>query len=199
MVSLEPSLLQTGQPQLSQLFFIGEVFQPSDHFCGASLDFLQHVHVLLVLWAPELNTLIQVGSHRSRLVGQNHLPHPAGQASFDTAQDAIGFLGYECMLLAHVQFFIHQCPQVLLCRAAFNHSLFCIDTRSVPNPCARPSTWLVEPHELYMGPILQPVKIPLDSISSLWQINGSIQLDVICKLAENVLNLTSCVIDEDIK
>ena len=37
-VSLEPSFLQAEQPQLSQPFFTGEVFQPSDHFCGPPLD-----------------------------------------------------------------------------------------------------------------------------------------------------------------
>ncbi|KAK4818441.1 hypothetical protein QYF61_013128 [Mycteria americana] len=46
-VSLEPSLLQAEQPQLSQTFFIGEVLQPSDHFRGPPLDLLQQVHVFL--------------------------------------------------------------------------------------------------------------------------------------------------------
>jgi len=33
-VSLEPSLLQAEQTQLFQSFLLGEVFHPSDHFCG---------------------------------------------------------------------------------------------------------------------------------------------------------------------
>jgi len=33
-VSLEPSLPQAEQPQFSQPFFKGEVFQSSDHFYG---------------------------------------------------------------------------------------------------------------------------------------------------------------------
>jgi len=33
-VSPQPSLLQAEQPQLSQPVLIGEVLQPSDHFCG---------------------------------------------------------------------------------------------------------------------------------------------------------------------
>jgi len=33
-VSPQPFLLQAEQPQLSQPFFIGEVFQPLDHFHG---------------------------------------------------------------------------------------------------------------------------------------------------------------------
>jgi len=37
-VSLESSLLQAEQPQLSQPFLVGEVFQSSDRFCGPPLD-----------------------------------------------------------------------------------------------------------------------------------------------------------------
>ena len=66
MVSPEPSLLQAEQPQLSQFFLIGEVFHPSDHFCGLPLDLLQQVYAFAVLETPELNAGLQVGSHQSR-------------------------------------------------------------------------------------------------------------------------------------
>jgi len=57
------SLLQAEQPQLyHQPFLIGEVFQPSDNFCGPPLDPFQQVHVFLVLRAPELDIGLQVGS-----------------------------------------------------------------------------------------------------------------------------------------
>ena len=46
-----------------------------------------------MLGAPELNTALQVGSHESGVERKNPLPRPAGHASFDAAQDAIGFLG----------------------------------------------------------------------------------------------------------
>jgi len=42
------------------------------------LDPLQQFHVLLVLRAPELNAVLQVRSHQSRVEGQNHLSRPAG-------------------------------------------------------------------------------------------------------------------------
>jgi len=45
-----------------------------------------------VLRAPELDAGLQVGSHQSRSEGQNHLPQPAGHASFDAAQDMDGLL-----------------------------------------------------------------------------------------------------------
>ena len=44
-VSPQPSLLRAEQPQLSQPLLIGEMFHPSHHFCGPSLDPLQQVHV----------------------------------------------------------------------------------------------------------------------------------------------------------
>jgi len=72
-VFLEPSLLQAQQPPLSQPFLIGEMLQPSDHFCSPPLDLLQQVHVFPVLRAPELDTGLQVGSHQSRVEEQNHL------------------------------------------------------------------------------------------------------------------------------
>ena len=73
-----------------------------------------------MLRTPELDAVLQVGSHQSRVEGQNHLPRSAGNASCDSAQDTVGFLGCERTLLAHVQLFIHQHPQVLLHRAALN-------------------------------------------------------------------------------
>ena len=73
-VSLEPSLLQSEIPQLSQPVLMGEVLQPSDQLHGPPLHPLQQLHVLLVLGAPELDALLQVGSHESRVEGQNHFP-----------------------------------------------------------------------------------------------------------------------------
>jgi len=95
------------------------VLQPSDHFCGPPLDPLQQVDVFLVLGAPELDAVIQVGSYQSRAEGQNPLLRPAGHATFDAAWDMVGFLGSEHILLAHVKLFIHQYSQVFL-RAALN-------------------------------------------------------------------------------
>ncbi|KAK4821719.1 LOW QUALITY PROTEIN: hypothetical protein QYF61_000262 [Mycteria americana] len=60
-VSLQPSLLEAEQPQLSQAVFIGEVLQPSDHLHGPPLDSFQQVHVLLTLGPPELNAVLQPG------------------------------------------------------------------------------------------------------------------------------------------
>jgi len=45
----EAFLLQAEQLQLSQPVLIGELFQPSEQFCGPPMDLLQQLHVLPVL------------------------------------------------------------------------------------------------------------------------------------------------------
>ncbi|RMC21736.1 hypothetical protein DUI87_02605 [Hirundo rustica rustica] len=100
--------------------------------------------VFLVLRTPDLDTVLQVGSHEGRVERENPLPRPAGHTSLDAAQDVVGLLGYECMLLAYVQ-------------------------------------------------------VSLDGIPSFCCVSCTTQLRVICKLAEGALDLTLCVIDEDIE
>ena len=56
----------------------------------------------------------------ARAEGQDHLPQPAGHASFDADQDPVGLLGCEGTFLAHIQLTIHQYPQVLLGRAVLH-------------------------------------------------------------------------------
>lgn len=60
--------------------------------------------MILVLGAPELNIVLQVGSHESKIEGKSHLPRCAGHASFDAVQDMVGFLGCKCTLQAYVKF-----------------------------------------------------------------------------------------------
>ncbi|KAK4827796.1 hypothetical protein QYF61_021788 [Mycteria americana] len=158
------------------------------------------VHVFLMLWASELDAVLQVGFHQSEVEGQNHLPQPAGHASFDAAQDTVGFLGCERTLLAHIQFFIHWYPQVL-CRAALNPliaqpvSMFGI----APTQVQDLALGLAEFHEVHTGPPLKPVKVPLDGIPSLQHVDHTTQLGVIRRLAEGALNLTVHVPDKDVK
>ncbi|KAK4825966.1 hypothetical protein QYF61_003535 [Mycteria americana] len=159
---------QAEQPQLSQPFLIGEVLQPSDHFCGPLLDPLQQVHLFPVPRTPELDAVLQVGSHQSRVEGQNHLPRPAGHASFDAAQDMVGLLGCEHTLPVHVQLFIHQYPRVFLSRAALHPFIPqpVLIPGVAPTQVQDPALGLVEPHQVHMGPLLQLVHVPLDDIPS---------------------------------
>ncbi|KAK4818851.1 LOW QUALITY PROTEIN: hypothetical protein QYF61_020070 [Mycteria americana] len=189
--------VRAKQPQLSQPVLVGEALQPSDHFCGPPLDPLQQLHVLLVLRAPELDAVLQVRSHQSRVEGQNHLPRPAGHASFDAAQDTVGLLGCERTLLAHVQLFVHQYPQVLFRRAALAHIIPQPVLKLRIAPTQDPALGLIEVHKVHTGPLLQLVQVPLDDISSFWSVNCTTQLGVICKLAEGALDLTVNVIDEN--
>lgn len=49
-------------PQLSLPVSIGGMLQPPDHLCSPPLDLVLQLHILLIiLGAPELNTVLQVG------------------------------------------------------------------------------------------------------------------------------------------
>jgi len=118
---------------------------------------------------------------------------------FDAAQNTIGLLGCECTLVAHVQLFIHQYPQVLLGRAALNPF---IPQSELIAGFAPIHVWdlalgLIEPHEVHTGPLLKLFQVPLDGISSFWHVICTTQLSVICKLAEGALDLK--VTDENVK
>ena len=67
------------------------------------MDLLQEVHVLLTLGLPELNAALQMGSRKSGVEGENHFSQSPGHASFDVAQDAVGFLGCKHTLSGHVE------------------------------------------------------------------------------------------------
>ena len=130
------------------------------HFCGPSLDVLQQVNVSTVLNTPHLDSVLQVRPHQHRVEGQNHLPQPAGHASFDAAQDKVGFLGCEDTVLAHALFSIHQYPQVFFSRAVFSpfipQLVLVVDV--VTSTKVQDLTFgFVEPREVLLGPLLKPV------------------------------------------
>ncbi|KAK4826227.1 hypothetical protein QYF61_006268 [Mycteria americana] len=166
-----------------------------------SLDTLQHLNVSLVVGGPKLNTVFEVRPHQCRVQGHDHFPSPAGHTICDTSQDAIGFLGHLGTPLAHIQLAVSQHPQVLFCLAAFQ-PLF-------PKPVALHGVavaqvqdlalGLVKPHTSDLGPLIQPVQVPLQSLPTLKQINTPTQLGVICKLTEGVLDPFVQITDKDIK
>ncbi|KAK4825281.1 hypothetical protein QYF61_026082, partial [Mycteria americana] len=96
---------------------------------------------------------------------------------------------------------VNQHAQVLLCLAAFQ-PLF-------PKPVALRgvavaqvqdlAVGLVKPHTIDLGPSIQPVQVPLQSLPTLKQINTPAQLGVICKLTEGALDPFVQIIDKDIK
>ncbi|KAK4817239.1 hypothetical protein QYF61_005261 [Mycteria americana] len=200
-VSPQPPFLQAEQPQLPQPLPISLVLQTLPQLRCPSLDTLQPLNVSLGVGDPTLNTAFEVRPHLCPVQGHDHCPSPAGHAIPDTSQDAIGFLGRLGTLLAHIQLAVNQHPQVLLCLAAFQ-PLF-------PKPVALHGVavaqvqdlafGLVEPHTTDLGPSIQPVQVPLQSLPTLQQINTPAQLGVICKLTEGALDPLVQIIDKDIK
>ena len=77
----------------SQPVLTGWLLQPPDHLRSPPLDTVQQLNVLLALGAPELDTILQMVSHESRVAGQNLFPQPADHTSLDATQDMVGLLG----------------------------------------------------------------------------------------------------------
>ncbi|KAK4818986.1 hypothetical protein QYF61_022653 [Mycteria americana] len=200
-VSPQPPFLQAKQSQLPQPLLIRLLLQTLHQLGCPSLDTLQHLNVSLVVGGPKLDTVFEVRPHQCRVQGHDHSPTPAGHTISDTSQDAIGFLGHLGTLLAHIQAAVNQHPQVLLCQAAFQ-PLF-------PKPVALHGVavaqvqdlalGLVKPHTIDLGPSIQPVQVPLQSLPILKQINTPTQPGVICKLTEGALDPFVQIIDKDIK
>ncbi|KAK4816334.1 hypothetical protein QYF61_015018 [Mycteria americana] len=200
-VSPQPPFLQAKQPHFPQPLLTRLVLQTFHQLRCPSLDMLQHLNVSLGVRGPKLNTVFEVWPHQCRVQGHDHCPTPAGHAIFDTSQDAVGLLGHLGTLLAHIQVAVNQHPQVLLCLAAFQ-PLF-------PKPVALHGVavaqvqdlafGLVEPHTIGLGPSIQPVQVPLQSLPTLQQINTPTQLGVICKLTEGALDPFIQIIDKDVK
>ena len=101
---------QAEQAQLLQPVLIGQVLQPLDCLHGPPLDPPQQLHILPVLGASALDTVVQQGPHESRVEGDNHLPVLAGHPSSDGTQNTIGLLGCKHTLVARIKFFINQDP-----------------------------------------------------------------------------------------
>ncbi|KAK4813546.1 LOW QUALITY PROTEIN: hypothetical protein QYF61_009589 [Mycteria americana] len=199
--SPQPPLLQTKQSQFPQPLPISLVLQTLHQLCCPSLDMLQPLNVSLVVRGPTLNTAFEVRPYRCRGQEHDHFPSPAGHAIFGTSQDAVGFLGHLGTLLAHIQPAVDQHAQVLFFQAAFQplfpkpvalHGVVVIQVQDL-------ALGLVEPHTIGLGPSMQPVQVPLQSLPTLKQIDVPAKLGVICKLTEGILSPLIQIIDKDIK
>ncbi|RMB91848.1 hypothetical protein DUI87_31776 [Hirundo rustica rustica] len=172
-VTSESPLLQAKQPQPPQFFLIGIVLQ-------APLDALKHLNILRKLRSPELDTILKVWPHQCRIQGKNDLPAPAGHASPDPGQDAIGPLGHPGTLLAHVQL-LSPVPQVpFLLGTAQPH---------LPQPLTLHGVIVAKVQDSALGlnklhptgfrPSIQLFQVSLQSPSPFQHINTCSQLSVI--------------------
>jgi len=112
----------------------------------------------------------------------------------------VGLLGCKHTLPGHIQLLIYQYLQVLPCSVALKQSTQSVLTLRIAVIRVQDlALVLVELYDAHMGPLLKPVKVPLDGIASHQCISCTTQLGVICKLSGGELNTTLYVIPEDIK
>ncbi|KAJ7426288.1 hypothetical protein WISP_17385 [Willisornis vidua] len=189
-VTPEPPLLQAKQTQLCQPLLIRFVFQSLHQPCCPSLDLLQHLNILPELSVPELNTLLKVWPHQRRVQEKNHFPGPVGHTVADTGQDAIGLLGHQGTLLAHVQPSVKPNPQVPFHLVALQP--LCAQPVAlhgvVVSKVQDPAFGLIELHPVGISSSLHSFQVPLQSPPAFQQVDNPSQLGVICKLAHDGLN-----------
>lgn len=89
--------------------------------------------------------------------------------SIGAAQEMAGFLGRECTSLAHIEMFLHQYPQVILCGAALNPLVAqaVLMLGIVSTQMQDFAFGLVELLEVCLGPPVKPVKVLPDGIPFL--------------------------------
>ena len=95
----------------------------------------------------------------------------------------VDFLGSEGTLLVTSSFPSTSTSGLFLaglCLILSSSRLNC--TESCLSPGAR--FGFVDPHEVLLGPLLEPVYVPLDGIPFLWCVNHTPQHGIISKLAE---------------
>lgn len=117
--------------------------------------------------------------------GKDDLPQLAGNALPSAAQDDVALLCSKGTLLAHLQV-VHQNPQVLFCKAAFQliSSQPVLVQGVVPPQGLDLAFAFVDLHDVPISPFLQPTQVPLNGSTTAWCIGHSSQFCVICQLAE---------------
>ena len=99
-----------------------------------------------------------MGSHEGRVEGDNSLPLPAGQPSFDAAQDTVGFLSYRACCWLMSSFPSISTPRSFL---AGLHSVLSLPFVLVVGVALIQVLDLafefVKPYEVHLVPLLQPV------------------------------------------
>ncbi|RMB99698.1 hypothetical protein DUI87_23700 [Hirundo rustica rustica] len=123
-----------------------------------------------------------------------------GHTIADPGQDAIGLLGHlgtrwlmfsRCrqhpQLLHPLGIFQPLCPQPAALQGI------------IVTQVQDPALGLTEPHPVGLGPLIQPVQIPLQRLPALQQINTSAQVTVVYKFTKGALDRLIPIIDKDIK
>ena len=117
-------------------------------------------------WTPSRSSLFSPlleeprTGHQGRAEGEDDLS-PSGYILMNAPQDVIGLFGYKGTPLAHGQPVVHQNPQVLLCRAPFQHIIpYPVLTDVAIPPHMQDHTFpLNELHKVPLHPAFQPVQV----------------------------------------
>ena len=119
---------------------------------------LRQLVVLHRLGDPELNTVLQVGSHKCGVEGTITSLDLLGTHRFDAAQDVVGFLGCKRTVSAHVELLISEHSHVLLRATPNSFSTQPLLLLGItPSHVQHLALGIVELHEVPTSPSLRPV------------------------------------------
>ncbi|KAJ7419506.1 integral membrane protein dgcr2 idd [Pitangus sulphuratus] len=137
--------------------------------------------------------------HQCHIQRNNHFHGPAGHTICDISQVAFGLLGHLGTGLAHVQFAANKHTKVLFCQAAFQPLFpkYVMLYRVIVTELQDPALGLLEPHNIGLSPLIQPVQIPLQNLPTFQQINTVTQLSIICEPTEGALDPLVQIINKD--
>ncbi|TRZ13977.1 hypothetical protein HGM15179_013126 [Zosterops borbonicus] len=139
---------------------------------------LQHLNVLPELRGPELDAALEVWPHLCPVQGDNPCPGPAGHTSADKGQDTTGLIGHHAHTGSRPPAPPDPFPTTF--KTLFPKPEFIV------TQVQDQALSLIETLAVVLGPSIQPVKIPLQSLLTLQLINIPIQHDVGCKLTESL-------------
>ena len=139
--------------------------------------------------------------HQCWILRDDLLFASAGCTTYNSSQNAVDLRGLLGTLLAHVQLRANEHPQIFLFCASFQPlCLKSVEMHEVGVTKVQDSALgFVEAHTAVLSPLIQPVQIPLKGLPTPAWIDTSSQLDVICQLTKDVLNLLIMIINKDIK
>lgn len=159
------------------------------------LNLPQKVHILLILETPDLDAVLQVGSHDSgveekTIISFSLLP----MWLLIKPRMPLGFwaVNVHCQVtLSHQS--TSPSPSLQGCSQSIQPSFL---PEIAPTQVKDLALGLVELHEVFLVPLLRPVQVPLDGIPSLRCVDHTTQLDVIVSPSGSALDPTAHITDK---
>lgn len=162
--SLKPSLFQAEQAPFPQTLFICQVLQAPHHLGGPLLKVVRLFECLYCTGGPKLDAVFQLWSKEDWVEEDNHFSRSAGCLTVDTALVQLAFAARVHWQLIFIC--VRKTPSSVLSAELFPSQAVLLQ-EAFPSQVQDFPFALVEFHEVPVGPILQPMRVPLSDSPAL--------------------------------